>query len=193
MRDVLLNERDKPMKVQNRVDGRKRKMATTSYVSGKMQTQPAEGAEAFELPLYGFWQTQPLVVKAVKDGVIPVNDFGNVEVWDRQESLVPPGARLISSDVYDLDAVRQVCHAMVVQHVDAVTGFERTGDATKPLVGGIVVLEESYNMVCDSAKNMQEQAKEVAADNRYAKIAVKWAKLVKNALRRQSLREKYGA
>lgn len=32
-------------------------------------------------------------VEPVRNGVIPVNKHGNVEVWDYNESLVPPGAR----------------------------------------------------------------------------------------------------
>lgn len=51
------------------------------------------GDQEARVELYGAWQTVPYEVESVKNGIIPTNKHGNVEVWDFNENLVPKGAR----------------------------------------------------------------------------------------------------
>ena len=51
------------------------------------------------LALFGSWQTVAYDVPAVVDGVIPLNEHGNVEVWGGDERFVPRGARLVTVEL----------------------------------------------------------------------------------------------
>lgn len=47
------------------------------------------------LGLFGEWQTEVFKVPEVVEGVLPVNKYGNIEVWDGDERFVPRGAALL--------------------------------------------------------------------------------------------------
>jgi hypothetical protein len=74
--------------------------------------------------LYGLWQTVPYRVTPVKNGIIPVNQHGNVEVWDFNESLVPPGARLLQSR----HAIK-AAQSLGLPCAPAIVGFENKGSS----------------------------------------------------------------
>ncbi len=190
MRDVLPEQADSPVCTQSRTDGRG--ASGGGGARGDKKGAAASSAERFDVPLYGIWQTRALCVDPVKDGVIPVNSHGNVEVWDFQESLVPRGSRLIPAKDCDLAAVRTLCADMQIPCVSAVVGFERSSSAAQPIIGGVVVLEEHYDMLRDAASDLAAQERAQAALRREAHAMQWWASIVQRALTRSRLKTTYG-
>jgi hypothetical protein len=45
--------------------------------------------------LYGAWQVEPYVIAPLVDGIIPMNEHGNIEIWDGNRHLLPPGTCLL--------------------------------------------------------------------------------------------------
>ena len=177
LRDILPDCLDSPVLVQNRADGR-----------GKSRGE----AEQYEIKLYGPWQTKPLVVLPVVNDIIPTNSYGNVEIWEYQESLVPPGAKLISGKQYNTTIARRVCKELSISFVDAIVGFERGEAGPLPVVGGIVVLERDYEVITGAAGVIMEQNREHAVLKKSKLIIARWESLIKHALIRLELKARYG-
>jgi hypothetical protein len=76
-----------------------------------------------------------------------VNQHGNVEVWDGNESLIPRGARLLKSR-----------HGM--KAAPAIFGFENKGAYSAPQIGGAVVLAEHYDLLYEACGNIVEDKEE---------------------------------
>jgi len=168
-----------------------------------------DGQGTYDVDLFGSWQTKELVVPGVEeDGLIPVNSYGNVEVWGGNLFLVPKGARYIATEKIALFKI--AAEQLGVQCVEAVVGFEndsssKSGDGfgfgmlngnsvpRRPKIGGVVVLEKDLLSIQRSADQLLEEALVDAKEQQYERVCAKWIALVGAALRRQAMRVKYGA
>ena len=178
MREVLEYEMETPVKLQHRT-------SRTADSSGNK--------EQYDISLYGKWQTNRLIVKPVIDGVIPTNEYGNVEIWEFNEALVPVGARLISSkNGANIPAIRTACTTLGLPYVDAVVGFDRSSGQIQPILGGVVVLQDYFDMLSDAGANVYQARNEEKERKKEKKIWRRWENLVKAVFVRISLKEKYG-
>jgi xeroderma pigmentosum group C-complementing protein len=64
--------------------------------------------------LFGIWQTEIYSVPEVQNGLIPVNKYGNIEVWDGDTRFVPRGAVLVT----ELNALK-CAKQLGIQHSSA--------------------------------------------------------------------------
>ena len=74
--------------------------------------------------MYAEWQTKEMVIPSVGlDGTIPVNKYGNIEVWKYNNAFVPKGAVLLTNE--EAPAAQKVAQELGLSHARAVVDFEK--------------------------------------------------------------------
>ena len=119
--------------------------------------------------------------------MIPVNKYGNIEIWEGNSAFVPRGARYIDSP-----GALKTAQALQLPAVSAIVGFERRGMHTVPIIGGVVVLEEHAELVMDGHYFVDAVKEERQYQKRDKEIVLRWEKLTYGVLSREKLRMKYG-
>ena len=163
----------------------------------KTQLKKARGGEEYTSELYGLWQTLAFVQEKVSPtGEIPTNQYGNVEVWDGCEALVPTGARFIACEFGEtnMEHLRKIANKLGATFKDALTGFESKAGVPQrqPKLGGIVVLDDDYDDVIDAIEDFKQTMLK-AKDEKKEKLCVgRWESLVRVALSREALKQLYG-
>jgi len=150
-------------------------------VNGEEEEEEEEG----EVFLYGEWQTEPWDPPAAKDGVVPKNDRGNVDLHGA--ALPPPGTVHVN-----LPRIARVARALGIDYASALVGFEfHRGGKTTPKFEGVVVCEEFEGRLREA--HAEEEARLVAAkaerERREAKA--RWRVLFSAMWTRLSLREEF--
>lgn len=150
--------------------------------------------EPYSSELFGSWQTTELVLEKVSDkGEIPTNSFGNVEVWDGCETLVPPGARFVAiSPNQTIEMMRKTASALKLPFKDAITGFESRGGLRHAKIGGLVVLQDHFDVLRDALSQVKQIKEQEQDHKREMEIVKRWEALVRSALSRQALKRMYG-
>lgn len=149
--------------------------------------QKKKGDSSVAIHLYGEWQTKPYVIPKVVDRALPVNKYGNIEVWDGDERLVPDGARLLC-----VPNAMQSAKKLGVAHAPAIFGFESRGMKSYPVIGGVVVLAEDADLIAEAALSMSIDKEEKQLAKQESTVLKRWETLVRSALSREELRVKYG-
>lgn len=122
------------------------------------------------------------------EGILPLNEYGNIEVWEGLSQFVPEGASFIEGN----NSLVKLAKTLGIQHAPAVTGFEQKGLHTVPIVGGVVVLKGMEQLLQDAAIFTNAAEEEKYYQKRNLKIAQKWERIVGSVLSRQRLRDTYG-
>lgn len=195
LRIVRPEAREQPVKViQRKIPSFLSKDNQTSSSSSSNGHLPPPPPRVKEVKYYGSWQTEELIIPPVDPTteLIPRNDYGNLEVWDGQPQFVPAGATYIAEPF-----VEKAAKHLGVQFVPAVVGFETQyagmTATRRPKYVGIVVLTRDAPLVVDVAAQLHTLSEEKDAQQRMARIAARWERLVGVVLKRIALREKYGA
>jgi hypothetical protein len=119
---------------------------------------------------------------------IPMNKHGNIEIWDGKQEHVPRGCVYLPSS-HAVEAAQQ----LGIQHVPAIIGFKSIGVMKYcPVIQGLVVLEEDYDLMVEATMAMENQAAEKEKEKKYSKIVKKWVHLTRLVLSRVKLFEEYG-
>lgn len=115
---------------------------------------PADASpEAAMTDLYGDWQTEADVMAPVTDGVIPRNQYGNVEV--------PPHVPMLAPGLVHLNHpyITKTCKTLGVDYAAAMVGFERRRGGSVPVIQGVVVCEEHAPAVLEAYWEQQRCGK----------------------------------
>jgi hypothetical protein len=128
-----------------------------------------------------------LQIEPVVDGILPVNKFGNIEVWEGNQAFVPKGAAFV-----DDPAAIKAAQNLGLPCAPAVVGFERRGLHTVPIIGGVVVLRQHVGVVKDASYFVSAVKEENSYHKRDKEITARWERLAFGMLSRERLREKYG-
>ena len=73
-------------------------------------------------PLFGEWQTDPYQPEIAKDGLVPRNNFGNVDLY--QLCMLPIGCVYVNDDDMDMGVFSRVCRKLNIDAPKAVIGFD---------------------------------------------------------------------
>jgi hypothetical protein len=138
-----------------------------------------------DLELFGFWQTTAYVPKVAKDGKVPRNDYGNVELF--QISMLPIGCVHIK-----LQNLNKVCRPLGIDCAPAVVGFDAHHGFSHAVYDGWVVCEEFKDVVIDAAREEERQSALKLIEKQKEKIWINWRKLIKSLLVRERIKIKYG-
>lgn len=135
--------------------------------------------------LYAKYQTEYIIPPPIENGIIPKNDYGNIDCF--VPSMVPRGAVHIP-----WSGTVRVCKKLGVDYAEAVTGFEFGSKMAVPVIEGVVVAEENEGLVTDAwmAEEAEKRKREqLKAEKR---ILQTWRKFLFGLRIAERVREEYG-
>lgn len=135
--------------------------------------------------LYAKCQTEYIIPPPIQNGVIPKNDYGNIDCF--VPSMVPRGAVHIP-----WPGTVRICKKLGIDYAEAVTGFEFGSKMAVPVIQGVVVAEENEGLVTDAwmADEAEKRKKEqLKAEKR---ILQTWRKFLFGLRIADRVREEYG-
>lgn len=144
----------------------------------------AETNEPVLQGLYSSDQTELYVPPPIKDGIIPKNGYGNMDCF--VESMIPKGAAHLP-----YRGIAKIAKKLNIDYADAVTGFEFRKHRAIPVTTGIIVPEESAQMVYEEFLEYEKIRIEKQQMKERKIIYGQWKHLL-NALRiRKRIEEQY--
>ena len=147
---------------------------------------PHNSKDTYTIPLYTYQQTEPFDPPQVKDGKIPRNKYGNVELL--HSVCLPHGAEYLP------DIPRRalkVIRKAGVDAVEAVTGFEYKRGDMVPVKEGIIVPTDSKDTALQAWQEHEQARISREEEKRLRALYERWSKLVRAALIRHRLRNEY--
>ncbi len=188
MRSVIKDQTDYPTKVIKRKLHRKfKKLDFNEEPSWVNANRKDDNIEYVEIKLYRFNQTEPFEVPSVLNDIIPVNEYGNVEIWDNDIRFVPKGAVFILGK----EAIK-AAEQLMLPYAPAITGFENRCNKKIPIIGGIIVLHRHKRIMINAVENVQDYKEEKAMKNRKIRVLHRWKRIVMRLLTRSRIHETYG-
>ncbi|KAJ2488806.1 hypothetical protein IWW37_004510 [Coemansia sp. RSA 2050] len=103
--------------------------------------------------LYGEWQTELFKSPPVHNGLVPRNEFGNINLFT--DSMLPEGAAHISN----VNAKR-LCRELSIDAADAVVGFDFRHGQSVPIIQGVVISAEAFDLIADALREDRHAAAE---------------------------------
>jgi xeroderma pigmentosum group C-complementing protein len=144
--------------------------------------------ETGEKPMQGLYsrdQTEFIIPPPIEDGVIPKNDYGNIDCF--VPSMVPRGAAHVP-----LPGTVRICKKLGIDYAEAVTGFEFGSKMAVPVIQGVVIAAENEGLLKDAWRiDAAEKRKreELKAEKR---ILQTWRKFLFGLRIAERVREEYG-
>lgn len=135
--------------------------------------------------LYARYQTEFIIPPPIKDGVIPKNEYGNIDCF--VPSMIPRGAAHVP-----YPGTVRVCKKLGIDYAEAVTGFEFGSKMAVPIIEGVVVAAENENLLKDAwmADEQEKRRKEKLKHDKL--ILATWRKFIMGLRINDRLREEYG-
>ncbi|KAG9245319.1 putative DNA repair protein rhp42 [Calycina marina] len=154
---------------------RRRELAEAEHASGE---KPLQG-------LFSWDQTEWIIPPPIEDGVIPKNNFGNIDLY--VDSMLPDGAAHVP-----YRGTAKICKRLGIDFAEAVTGFEFGHRMAVPVITGVVIAEEHYDAVMEQWH--QDEAERVRKeDEKRQKASLNmWGKMLRGMRIIKTVREEYG-
>lgn len=134
--------------------------------------------------LYSLEQTQAIIPPPIVDGIIPKNDYGNIDCF--VPTMVPEGAVHIP-----FPGTARMCKKLGIDYAEAVTGFEFGSQMAVPVIEGVVVAVENEDLVKDAWRADNEEKRRREARKAEAKILQTWRKFLFGMRIAQRVQEEY--
>lgn len=154
---------------------RKRELAEAEAATGEV---PLQG-------LYSYEQTDWIIPPPIKDGVIPKNNFGNMDVY--VPSMVPLGAVHLP-----YRGTVKVCKQLGIDYAEAVTGFEFGGRMAIPVITGVVVADKHEELVIERWHQLEAERIRKEDIKKQAQMLSLWRKFLMGLRITKRVREEYG-
>ncbi|KAJ4330920.1 hypothetical protein N0V87_009594 [Didymella glomerata] len=135
--------------------------------------------------LYAKTQTDWIIPEPIKDGIIPVNAFNNIDVY--VPTMVPKGAVHIP-----LRGTARVCRKLNINYAEACTGFEFGKQRAVPVITGVVVAEENEDLVIDAWEAEEAEKVRKEAEKRQKFVLGLWKKFYSGLKIVQRMKDEYG-
>ncbi|PWY66042.1 Rad4-domain-containing protein [Aspergillus sclerotioniger CBS 115572] len=136
--------------------------------------------------LYAKHQTEYIIPPPIRDGIIPKNDYGNIDCF--VPSMVPRGAAHIP-----WPGTVRVCKKLGIDYAEAVTGFEFGSKMAVPVIQGVVVAMENEDLVKDAWRADDAEKRKREQRKAEARILQTWRKFLFGLRIAQRVREEYGS
>lgn len=158
--------------------------ATTNRRREIAEAEAASGEKVLQ-GLYSFDQTDWIIPPAIENGIIPKNQYGNIDLF--VEHMCPAGA----VHVPYRGAIR-VCKRLGIDYAEAVVDFEFGHRMAVPVIQGVVIAEEHHDQVMEElAKDEAERSRKEDEKRRKAALGM-WRKLLMGMRIVQRIRHEYG-
>lgn len=137
-----------------------------------------------ERKLYGHWQTMAYDPPEAEEGVVPRNEFGNVEVYC--EGLLPKGTCHLR-----IRGLEKVARKLNIDVAPAVVGFLSRGQGrgVRPWHNGVVVCIENRDRLL---RAWHKRLDNIQIAEKHDRAWRNWKRIVLGAIYRQKLLVKYG-
>ena len=136
--------------------------------------------------LYSWDQTEWIIPPPIRNGIIPKNNFGNIDLY--VDSMLPKGAVHIPRR-----GTVKICKKLGIDYAEAVTGFEFGYRMAVPVITGVVVAEEYLEAVMEEwEKDEAERVRKEDEKRQKAAIGM-WRKMLMGLRIVERVREEYGA
>ncbi|KAH0552003.1 hypothetical protein KQX54_004093 [Cotesia glomerata] len=136
------------------------------------------------LELFGKWQTNQYDPPVAKNGIIPRNEYGNVDLF--KQCMLPKGTVHI-----DLPGLARIAKKLKIDCAQAVVGFNFGCRGAMPMTQGYIVCEEHEETIRDAWNQEQVEAEKRAKDKRDKRIWGNWKKLIRGVLIKEKIAYKY--
>ncbi|KAK0916176.1 hypothetical protein LTR91_012146 [Friedmanniomyces endolithicus] len=140
--------------------------AVTLIRKREMEDALRETGEKLKQGLYSREQTDWIIPPPIRDGVIPKNAFGNMDVY--VPTMVPGGAVHVP-----LKGTAKLCRKLEIDYAEACTGFEFGKQRAVPVLTGVVVAEEHEILLREAWREEQKEI-ERKEDVKRTAVALQW-------------------
>jgi xeroderma pigmentosum group C-complementing protein len=156
-------------------------------VARKREIEERERVEGEKVKqgLYSKAQTDWIIPNPIKDGKIPRNAFGNIDVY--VPTMIPKGAVHIP-----LRGTVRVCKKLNIDFAEACTGFEFGKQRAVPVLTGVVVAAENEDLVIDAWEVAEEEKKKKEAEKKEKLILSMWKKFAVGLRIVERMKREYG-
>lgn len=158
--------------------------ATTNRRRELAEAEAATGEKMLQ-GLYGLAQTDWIIPAPIRDGVIPKNGYGNIDLF--AEHMCPEGAVHVP-----FRGAMRACKRLEVDYAEAVVGFEFGNRMAVPVIQGVVVAEEHRDRVMgEVAKDEAERSRK--EDEKRTKAALgMWRRMLMGMRIAERVERDYG-
>ncbi|KAK3352700.1 Rad4 transglutaminase-like domain-containing protein [Lasiosphaeria hispida] len=158
--------------------------ATTNRRREIAEAELATGAKVLQ-GLYSFDQTTWIIPPPIRNGIIPKNEYGNIDLF--VEHMCPEGAVHVP-----YRGAARVCKRLGVDYAEAVVDFEFGHRMAVPVIQGVVVAEEYHDQVMEElAKDEAEKSRKEDEKRRKAALAM-WRKFMMGMRIVERIKQEYG-
>lgn len=138
------------------------------------------------LDLFGVWQTKDYEPPVAKDGVVPRNAYGNVEIF--KECMLPIGTIRLR-----LPGLARIASKLKIDCAEAVVGFDaHRARGCHPVFDGFVVCEEYKDVLFDAWREENRNTEQRRKERRQKAVLDNWKRLIKGIIIKHNLQVKYG-
>ncbi|KAJ3752274.1 hypothetical protein EV360DRAFT_55515 [Lentinula raphanica] len=134
--------------------------------------------------LYARHQTEPYVPDPVIDGIVPKNQFGNIDLY--VQSMLPKGGVHMP-----FKGIAKIARNLHIDYAEAVIGFEFRKRRATPVLEGIVVAAGYEEILLEAFLEAEREAAEKNRIKKEERALKQWARLVHGLRIRQRLQEQY--
>jgi len=136
------------------------------------------------LDLFGHWQTELYKPKPAENGIVPRNEYGNVELF--KPWMLPEGTIHI-----EINGLASVIRKTGIDAAPAMMGWDFSGTFARPVLQGYVVCKENVDALMDAWNQEQEIKAQREHEKREKRVLGNWKRLVKGLVFREKMRLKY--
>lgn len=158
--------------------------ATTNRRREIAEAEAATGEKVLQ-GLYSFDQTDWIVPPPIQNGIIPKNEYGNIDLF--VEHMCPEGAVHVP-----YRGTTKVCKRLKIDYAEAVVDFEFGHRMAVPVIQGVVIAAEYHDQVMQElAKDEAERSRKEDEKRRKAALAM-WRKFLMGMRIMERIRQDYG-
>ncbi|TEA10559.1 DNA repair protein rhp42 [Colletotrichum sidae] len=154
---------------------RRREIAEAEAISGEKVLQG----------LYSFEQTDWIIPPPIKDGIIPKNNYGNIDLF--AEHMCPEGAVHVP-----FRGAVKVCKRLQIDYAEAVVDFEFGNRMAVPVIQGVVIAEEFHDQVMEEIRKDEVERARKEDEKRRKEALRLWSKFLKGLRIVERIRQDYG-
>ncbi|KAI3910362.1 hypothetical protein MKX01_034756 [Papaver californicum] len=161
------------------------KLVKRSSKIGKVHASEQEDEGEENIALYGRWQLEPLNLPHAINGIVPMNERGQVDVWS--EKCLPHGTVHLR-----LPRVYTVAKRLGIDSAPAMVGFDFRNGRTIPIFEGIVVCTEFKDAILQAYAEEEKRREAEEKKRNEAQAISRWYQLLSSIITRQRLNQTYG-
>ncbi|KHN96689.1 Rad4 family protein [Metarhizium album ARSEF 1941] len=158
--------------------------ATTNRRREILEAEAATGQKVLQ-GLYSYEQTDWIIPPPIRNGVIPKNEYGNIDLF--VEHMLPKGA----AHVPYRGAVK-VCKRLKIDFAEAVVDFEFGHRMAVPVIQGVVIAEEYHDEVMAELEKDEAERRRKEDEKRRKAALRQWRKFIMGLRIVERIRQEYG-